>query len=306
MDAGVTVAVGRPGAGKSFYAVRLIVMALLRGDLVLTNVPLVEGWAEKVAVMRGGRFRSKAWRRARARKLEKLLFLTSDVMQLGRIGVPDCKGCRGCKAGRSCVREGRALAVLDEAPKFLDARLWNVAKDGSEGGKPVLDRKKVTDFFRMHRKRGFSVVLITQAESLIDSSVRGMGEKYVLLRNLRRIPHWANLFWYLRMDLFSAVTYWGVPGKAGTIRARSEWFFFSPVIGNLYDTMGGFAEDGSEDPDVWPWGGGPREEPESEAPQRSEDADGDGDAHEPLTTAPGGEGLSDDDRERHELVEAVS
>ena len=254
-DAGITVVIGKPGAGKSYFAVRAIVMALLRGEPVVTNVPLREGWADEVAKMRGGRYRGRRWRAARAEHLRWLVHVIDHANELARIGVPGCGKCEHCRAGRECTKEGRAVAVVDEAPKFLDPRTWNLAKDGAEGGRPVLERKKTVDGLRMHRKRGFAVYLITQAEGLIDNQIRGLGERYVTLRNLRRIPHWANPFWYLRLDLFCAVTLWGAPGKVGTLRARTEWYLLNRRIAGLYDTMGGFASDGSEDPDVWPWGG---------------------------------------------------
>jgi hypothetical protein len=273
-DAGVAVVVGKPGSGKSFYAVRAIVMAVLRGEPVLTNVPLREGWQDQVAKMRFGILRGKKWRTRRAAALLALVYYFEDPQLLPRIGVPGCGKCEHCRAGRTCTKEGRALAVVDEAPKFLDARTWNLAGDGEEGGKPVVMRKKVVDFFRMHRKRGFGVLLLTQAETLLDSQVRGMGERYIGLRNLRRIPHLLNPLWYLRFDLFCATTYWGVPGKTGTLRAKTEWFLLNKRIARLYDTMGGFASDGSEEADVWPWGRTPGLKAEiEEAPQRSEDVD---------------------------------
>ena len=276
-DAGVGVVIGKPGSGKSYFAVRCIVMAVLRGEPVVTNVPLRDGWSDVVARMRLGRFHGRKWKLRRAAQLRALVHQVEDVRDLPRIGVPKCGRCETCRQGLGCVREGRALAVLDEAPKFLDARLWNLAPGGEEGGKPILLRKLTVDFFRMHRHRGFGVLLLTQAEQLLDAQVRGMGERYIVLRNLRRIPHWGNPFWYLRLDLFCATTYWGVPGKAGTLRAKTDWCLLNRRIARVYDTMGGFASDGSEEPDLWPWGGGPAPAAEVAGPENLQGPDTDDD-----------------------------
>lgn len=261
-DAGVRMYVGKPGAGKSYTSVKLIVMALLRGEYVVTNVPLHDGWEHQVARMRFGWLHGRKWRERRAARLRWQLHRVRTLGEMTSVGVPGCGRCPACRRGKACAVEGRALAVADETPKELNARLWNTDAD----------RQLLVDWVRMHRHLGYAVALITQAEGLLDAQIRGIGETYVLLRNLRRIPHWANVFWYLRIDFFCATTYWGVPGRTGTLRARTEWSFLSRRIAGLYDTMGGFV-DGDASPTVWPWGGGPEPGEGAESPEPCEGGD---------------------------------
>lgn len=152
---------GTPGSGKTYYACRRIDEAIAAGKVVVTNVQLVDDWAERVA--RGiplGRFRRRAVR-ARAAGYRRQLLVIEDVSELLRVRVEG--------AG-----EGRWLAVLDEAGAFLNSRTWN------EG-----DRKHIVKWCQRHRHYGADVLLIAQLPGTIDKAVRELYEEAVKLKNLK-------------------------------------------------------------------------------------------------------------------------
>lgn len=155
------IAEGPPGSGKSFYAVRAIDQALAGGKVVVSNVPLQPGWADRVA--RGNPVaRALPWvrRRKAAGYAGRYLHIAS-LDELVRVRV-DGEG------------EGRWLVVIDEAQRLLNSRSWN-----TEG------RQGYLDWFSGHRHLGADVIAIAQDVDMLDKQVRVLFEERVTLRNLR-------------------------------------------------------------------------------------------------------------------------
>lgn len=203
----IALVTGPPGAGKSYYCVRTIVDQLEAGKVVVTNVALVDDWAERLA--RANIFR-RLWpgRCAKAAAdFRRRLFVITDLPELFRVRV----------AGRG---EGRAVAVLDEAHNWMNARAWN------EGG-----RMDVVRWFTQHRKLGFDVYLITQDALNIDRQVRDLFEYHVRLKNLRKFK--VGGIPLFPMNLFLAV--WGWHDGAKSIVRRQMYLLNGTA--RLYDSM---------------------------------------------------------------------
>lgn len=158
----IAVFEGVPGAGKSFTCVAEIVEALEQGKCVITNVELEPGW-EKIAARSNfvRRCIPGAVAKAEARYLDRV-FVATSLEELMRVRI----------AGE---KEGRCLAIFDEAHNWMNARTW-----ANE------DRAPVVRWFTQHRKLGFDVYLVTQRAENIDLQVRALCEYRVTLSNLKR------------------------------------------------------------------------------------------------------------------------
>lgn len=204
----IATVTGPPGAGKSFYAVRKAVDAVESGRYLVTNFPLVDGWEEIVARHHVLRWMIPGRRRAIAQRIRERSFYTEDVSELARLRF----------AGTA---EGRAVAIVDEAHNFMNARTWNDA-----------GRLDVVRFFTQHRKVGLDVYLITQDLQNIDRQVRGLLEYHVTLRNLRRMKVMGVPV--SPVNCFLAVWQWHSAGRAVVKRE----VFALNYAKRLYDTHG--------------------------------------------------------------------
>src|SRR3954468_24383205 len=116
----IALVTGPPGAGKTYWCVRQIAEALDAGKVVVTNVGLRPDWAERLAGSNLFR-RLIPGRRAKvAADYRRRLHVIADLDELLRVRVKGSK-------------EGRAVAVLDEAHRWMNSRAW---KD--EGRAPIV------------------------------------------------------------------------------------------------------------------------------------------------------------------------
>lgn len=63
------------------------------------------------------------------------------------------------------IREGQTLVVIDEAQLILGSRQWQLAS-----------RMEWLEFFSLHRKYGYDVILISQSDRMLDKQVRCLCE----------------------------------------------------------------------------------------------------------------------------------
>jgi KaiC/GvpD/RAD55 family RecA-like ATPase len=240
----ITAVTGTPGSGKSFRAVHSIVKALLRGKFVITNVALREGWEYRLA--RSG-LKGFAWRHmgrwgkarleVRAAELRGRVFYADSLVQLERVRVP-CHKC-GRRPGtekqetadpeRFCThrrKEGVALAVVDEAYKWLNNRAYSSA-----------DRSTHVEWFKLHRKLGIDVELIEQHYDAIDKQVRDLIEFVIRLRNLKNVRLAGVRF--VPFNLFLAIHVWN-QGPAAKRHVAKRELYSLDWTRELYDTFATF------------------------------------------------------------------
>lgn len=243
----ITLLTGLPGNGKSFSAMRKLLLGLERGQFVATNIEPGPGWALTFARSNVfTRMRGKRFVAARAVDFERRLYVVEDLADLMRLRIPACGRCGRCKSGEGvCQKEGRGLAVLDEAHIWMNSRTWDQDErgEGLSRSEAVSRRLRITRFFAQHRKRGWDVILIAQQAGLLDNQVRGLYEYHSVVRNIRKLPVWWNPLRFMPWVIFVAVTSWNDPTKT---KCGVECYFLSKSVANLYDTMavsGGMDDD---------------------------------------------------------------
>ncbi len=231
MIAGVT---GTPGSGKSYYCVRKITDELLKGKMVVTNVPMRSDWSRLLAnrnpLCRLLAFLGmRRWQRARIARFEDrcAVVRTLDELMEWQLG---CQVC-GAPADGRCehrIKEGRGVAVVDEAHEWLNARMWDEDKTL---------RSRYVNWFSTHRHNGWDVYLVSQHLDSLDKQVRDRIEYHVTLRNLRR----AKLMGIpiSPVNLFLAIWVWTQTsgGHRGRHINKRELFMIS-AIANVYSTFG--------------------------------------------------------------------
>jgi hypothetical protein len=235
-EAGVIELVtGKPGHGKSYYAVTEILRALESGKYVATNVELREGWPFVFA--RANQLRRLIPGRVRrtAEAYATRVYVTHDLAVLGRLRLPPCGRCEACRAGGRCRRESRGVMVLDEAHNWLNARTWDQDEAGREltRAQAVQARLAVVRLFSQHRKLGWDVKLLTQDEGNLDNQVRRNFEYHTHLKNLRRYRVF-GLVPVVPVNVFVAITTWHDNARS---RVGTRTFLLNRKLARCYDTM---------------------------------------------------------------------
>jgi len=202
----ITLVTAPPGGGKSYYAIRRVVDALMEGKPVAGNVELDQDWVRKIARRNWVLWLRPFKRREFIRHAADRYHFTEDLDELFRLRL-DGKG------------ESRGRMVLDEAHNWMNARSWSAE-----------DRKAIVQFFSQHRKLGWDVDLIAQHAEMIDKQVRNLCEYVVYLRNLKKAS-WGGVRLF-PFNLFLAITCWHASSR---VIVKRELFRLTWKK-DLYDT----------------------------------------------------------------------
>lgn len=184
---------GTPGSGKSLHVIKDIVNKLKSGGNVISNFPID---VDKIKVKKG--------------KLGEFIYkpnqdLTVDFL----MDYAKNKHIKG--------KEAQTLIIVDEAQGKFNSRDFRDK-----------DRKEFNYFFTIHRHLGYNVILITQADRLLDRQIRCLVEYEVKHRKINNF----KFFRYIPIKTFICITYWyGVR----SILER-EMFLFNKKIASLYDS----------------------------------------------------------------------
>lgn len=168
---------GKPGGGKSLYAVKLIVEELVYGSrTVITNLPL------KLPELNTYLQREHP---SKSIDLLNRVILLDDDKETGRFWTVRPGGVRikcltaeewkdGEKPSYSAVNDNGVFFVIDEIHNFFNSRAW------METGRDVLF------YLSQHRKLGDTVLCVTQHIGNVDKQFRSVTQDYTYLRNLTK------------------------------------------------------------------------------------------------------------------------
>jgi len=171
---------GKPGGGKSMYAVRMMLDELVHGSRpIITNVALNLG--------RLNEYLQKEYPLKNIDIFARVRLMDDDMT--GKFWTYRPKGrdewvriptlskeewSSGKKPQYAGIEDAGVMYVIDECHNFFNSRAW------TETGRDVLF------YLSQHRKLGDTVVWITQAVMNVDKQFRSVTQDYTYLRNLTK------------------------------------------------------------------------------------------------------------------------
>lgn len=244
---------GKPGGGKSLYAVTIVLRELRQGSrCIVTNLPLKVG--EICAYLQAEDGQDYGAR-------QRILLLDPDqVGEFHRWYRRDAEPCGKTKPVKSVggkVREFLSyeerlaaplhigldlfdrltispgvLYLLDELHEFFNARKW------AETGEAVLH------YLSQHRKMGDDVVCITQSIGNVDKQFRSVAQDFTYLRNRAKesLPFLGGLIRSVRA--FTRETYLE-PYTGTQTSVETRLFSLDPKVASCYDTAAGVGIQGA-------------------------------------------------------------
>ena len=195
---------GTPGSGKSLHCAREIYSRINRGQSVIANFDI------NLSV-----FKSK-----RRRRLGNFVYV--DNCELSPDLLMEYAVTYHKRNTNGHITEGQTLLVIDEAQILFNSRDWQAK-----------ERMAWATFFSQHRKYGYTVILITQFDRLLDRQIRCLVEYQVIHRKISNFQFIGMLLGLLfGGNIFIAITTWyGVNEKVG-----SEIFVLRQKYSALYDS----------------------------------------------------------------------
>lgn len=166
---------GKPGGGKSLYAVKLILEELVLGHrVIITNLPLklpelnayIQSHYDRTVDVVG-----RVWL---LNDDQTAVFWTMrpDGVRISKLTQAEWQG--GQRPDYAGVKDKGVMYVIDEIHNFFGSRQW------AETGRDVLF------YLSQHRKLSDTVVCITQAIGNVDKQFRSVAQDYTFLRNLSK------------------------------------------------------------------------------------------------------------------------
>ena len=193
---------GKPGSGKSYDACRMLYRHLKKGGYAITNfeVRLNEG-------VKGD-----------------LDYIPNSMLHPGVVIA------RAHDYWSSHeFEENGILVIVDEAQLLWNSRLWSKDKN----------RMAWLELLSQSRKHGLHMILICQADIMIDRQFRSLVEfevKHV------RVGSLGTIGLLIRYLMFSQVFYAKKFYYGDKIKIDSYFFRYSKKIGSMYDTLSTFAQ----------------------------------------------------------------
>lgn len=194
---------GVPGTGKSLHSVADIRTKLKKGQNVIANFPIrVEN--------------------IKSKKIGNFVYVSNEELTVKFLVEYALKN-------HVEGKEAQTLLVIDEAQSLFNPRDFN-----------RIDRKDFNYFFSLHRKLGYSIILVTQNDRLLDRQIRCQIEYEV---KHRKINNFKTIGMLLPVQTFVCINTWyGVREKLGI-----EFFTCSKRLTSLYDSYALFDLDKLKD-----------------------------------------------------------
>ena len=192
---------GTPGSGKSLHAARCI------SDYLLTRKNVIANFEVNLSVFKKRRLGN---------------FLQVDNIDITpQMFYAYSLANHACKPNGNMI-ENQTLIIIDECQILFNSRDWNVK-----------NRMDWCTFFMQHRKYGYNIILVSQADRLIDRQIRCLVEYEVKHRKVSNFGIIGALLGAVFMGrLFIAVTLWyGIREKTD-----SEFFVFHKKYAEMYNS----------------------------------------------------------------------
>ncbi len=206
---------GTPGSGKSLYAAYKLIDNINSGTTVIANFPINDEYfpVRPGQVVKWSKLKDKL--HLPQKKLGDFIYLDNSQLTVRKLK-------EYARQHHKLGREHQTLLIIDECAVMFNSRTW--------------DRKDRTDwivFFQQHRKMGFDIILISQADRLIDRQIRAFIETEYKFRSIKHYGLGGWLLSFISGQLFIRIEYWyGAKLKVGT-----EFFRLHRRKAKIYDTF---------------------------------------------------------------------
>jgi zona occludens toxin (predicted ATPase) len=184
---------GTPGSGKTLHAVEEGLAGMRRRGGVIANFPITNPRHNKDGT-------------------SKWIYKSDDEL------TPEYLMERA-KEWDHIQKESQALVIVDEAHRILNSRTWDEDTKG---------RLRLLRFLSEHRHFGYDIILIAQADRMLDRQSRPLVETET--KHFKLNQRW----WWLPIPIFLRVEKWyGMQGMKGKVS-----FSLFPIGKGRYDHMG--------------------------------------------------------------------
>lgn len=192
---------GTPGSGKSLRAAYKLIEWRKMGRRVIANFEIDDAYFEK--------FRKKK------KRLGDFYYVDNSSLT-----VPFLK--QFAKKHHRPFKEKETLLIIDECAAMFNSRTYGRA-----------DRMEWIDFFRLHRKLGYEVILISQSDRLIDRQIRAFIEMEYRHRSIKNYKTFGWILYMIFGGLFHYAEYW----YGMNIKTDSGFFLLNRKKAAIYDTF---------------------------------------------------------------------
>lgn len=192
---------GTPGSGKSLRAAYKLIEWMKMGRRVIANFEIDETYFDKY--------------RKRKKKLGEFVYCDN-----GNLTVKYLKDF--AKAKHQPFKERQTLLIIDECAAMFNSRTYGRT-----------DRMEWIDFFRLHRKLGYEVILISQSDRLIDRQIRAFIEMEYKHRAMKNYKTFGWILSLLCGGLFHYSEFW----YGMNIKTNGGMFLLNRKKAKIYDTF---------------------------------------------------------------------
>lgn len=217
----ITLYSGTPGSGKSLHLAKKIWDRLRMKRAVISNIPIN---LETVSEPTWSYWIRKILRKMKPRQKKIGDFQYWDFSEMTVDKLVDYAH-KNHKVGR----EGQTLLIIDECAVMFNSRAWDHK-----------DRMKWIVFFQTHRHLGYNVILVSQADRLIDRQIRAFIEYDC---KHRALSNYGTLGWIITLiigkSFLSIETWYGVKG----VVTGREFFTLNKRKASIYNTFQMFKKD---------------------------------------------------------------
>lgn len=211
----ITLFSGTPGSGKSLHCADIIWDRIERCKACIVNFPInVDVIAE---------YRFSFWLRKLVKSMKPIKKRVGDFCYKNLDDLTVDFLYEYAKRNHKPNKESQTLLLIDECARLFNPRAWEAK-----------DRQGWIDFFQLHRKLGYDIILISQSDRLIDRQIRAFIEYDVRHRCVNNFKGFGFVLGLAAGGkLFAAVKYWySVREKIGT-----KFFRLNRKTASIYNTF---------------------------------------------------------------------
>lgn len=192
---------GTPGSGKSYHVAKEIFWLLCHAKNIIANFEI-----NLAAVKKCNGY-----------------FFAKDNFELKVDWLVDFDKLCHKRDSKGRTIENQTYLIIDECQLIFNCRSWNDR-----------DRQRWAYFFTQHRKMGYSIILVTQVDRLIDRQIRSLVEYEYRHRKVNNFGTGGVIISLLTLNrpVFASIEYWyGLKEKCGMTMMMGRQKYY-----DLYDS----------------------------------------------------------------------